>query len=151
MPSVIVYTEEAFYFEEQIHVVAKNVFLRPEITDLNFYHEGGFWFGMNVEESLYSSGEFLPILDMELKIHGHTPKFLYSRKHLEYSYSEKQILDKIDFYITMTDRRGVLSVMEQVNQSRFLKSYEIAMDYHDFTGIRKFTDSVFYSRLAGGM
>ncbi|MGN0415803.1 MAG: hypothetical protein ACI4FX_09970 [Agathobacter sp.] len=151
MPSLIVYTEETFYFEDGIHVIAKDEFMRPEMTDLNFYRDSGFWFGMSVEESLYSNGTFLPILDMELKIHGHTPKFLYSRKHLEYSYSEKQILDKIDFYITMTDRRGVLSLMEQVNQSRFLKSYEIAMDYHDFTGIRQFADSVFYSRLGGGM
>ena len=149
MPSVIVYTEEAFYFEEQIHVVAKDVFLRPQMTELNFYKEGGFWFGMNVEEPIYSSGGFLPISEMELKIHGHSPKFLYSRKHLEYSYSEKQILDKIEFYITETDRKGVLSVMEQINQSRFLKNYEISMSFRDFTEIRRFTDSVFYSRLAG--
>lgn len=132
-------------------MVARDVFLKPQITELNFYNDGGFWFGMNVEESLYSSGAFLPILEMELKVHGHTPKYLYSRKHLEYSYSEKKILDKIDFYITETDQNGILAVMEQINQSRFLKNYEISMNFHDFTGIRQFTDSVFYSRLAGSV
>lgn len=148
MPSLIVYTEETFYFEEGIHVTAKDEFMRPEMTDLNFYRDTGFWFGMSVEESLYSNGTFLPILEMELKVYGHTPKFLYSRKHLEYSYSEKQIMDTDNFYITATDRRGIVAVMEQVNGSRFLKNYELAMDFNNFTGIRQFTDSLFYSRLS---
>ncbi len=149
MSSFIVYTEETFYFEDQIRAAAKDVFMRPEITELNFYNDAGFWFGTNVEESLYAGGTFLPILNMELKVHGHTPKFLYSRKHLEYSFSEKQILDKIDFYITETDCQGRLAVMEQINQAKFLKNYEVSINYLDFTEIRRFTDSVFYSRLSG--
>lgn len=148
MSSLIVYTEETFYYEDQIHVVAKDVFMHPEITELNFYNDAGFWFGMNIDESLYSSVAFTAIVEMELKVYGHSPGFLYSRKHLEYSYSEKKILDTIDFYITETDQKGVLAVMEQIDQSRFMKNYQIAMDFHDFVGIRQFTDSVFYSKLA---
>lgn len=148
MASLIVYSEETFYFDDQIRVVAKDVFMHPEISELNFYNDAGFWFGMNIEESVYSTVAFIPILEMELKVHGHTPQFLYSRKHLEYSYSEKQILDTIDFYITETDQKGILAVMEQINQSKFMKNYQIPMDFHDFMGIRQFTDSVFYSRLS---
>ena len=96
--------------------------MHPEISELNFYNDAGFWFGMNIEESVYSTVAFIPILEMELKVHGHTPQFLYSRKHLEYSYSEKQILDTIDFYITETDQKGILEVMEQINQSKFMTS-----------------------------
>lgn len=148
MASLIVYSEETFYFDDRIRVVAKDVFMHPEITELNFYNDAGFWFGMNLEESLYSPVSFTPILEMELKVHGHTPEFLYSRKNLEYSYSEKQILDTINFYITETDQKGVLAVMEQIDQSKFMKNYQISMDFHDFMGIRQFTDSVFYGRLS---
>ena len=80
-----------------------------------------------------------------MRRHGHSPKFQYSRKHLEYSYSDKRVLDTVDFYITKTERKNVLAVMEQINHSKFLKNYEVNLNFHDNISIRQFTDSIFYS------
>ena len=115
MPSLMVYTEEIFYYGDHIHVVARQEFANQNVTSLAFYNEFGFWFGMEIEDSLYSSNEVEPVLACELKRYGHCPEFQYSRKHLEYSYSDKRVLDTVDFYITETERKDVLAVMEQLN------------------------------------
>ena len=145
MPSLMVYTEECFYYRENIHVVAKQEFMNPDVTNLNFYNEFGFWFGIDIGASLYSSNDFEPILEEELRRHGHSPELQYSRKHLEYSYSDKRVLDTVDCYITKTERKNVLAVMEQINHSKFLKNYEVNSNFHDYISIRQFTDSIFYS------
>lgn len=146
MPSLMVYTEECFYFDDHIHVIARQEYMRPEITNLNFYNELGYWFGMNVRASLYENDELRPILTTELRGRGYSVEFQYSRKHLEYSCSEKGLLDSVDFYITETGEKNVLAVMEQINRSKFLKNFEVNLNFYDYCSIRQFTDSIFYSQ-----
>lgn len=148
MPSLMVYTEEIFYYGDHIHVVARQKFANQNVTSLAFYNEFGFWFGMEIEDSLYSSNEVEPVLACELKRYGHCPEFQYSRKHLEYSYSDKRVLDTVDFYITETERKDVLAVMEQLNHSKYLKNFEVNLKFHDFVAIRQMIDSIFYGMFA---
>ena len=36
MPAIMVYTEETYYYTEGIHVIAKEEYMRPDVTNLNF-------------------------------------------------------------------------------------------------------------------
>ena len=45
MPSIMVYTEETFYYTDGIRVVAREEYMRPDVTELSFYRKEGFWFG----------------------------------------------------------------------------------------------------------
>ena len=40
MPSIMVYTEETFYYTDGIRVVAREEYMRPDVTELSFYHAG---------------------------------------------------------------------------------------------------------------
>ena len=144
MPSVMVYTEETFYYEGNIHVVAREEYMHPEVTELSFFLEEGFWFGFEAPYSIYTMQGLEALVAMKLKQYGKPSKFKYSRKKIEYSYSEKNVLDSVAFYITKSDHPGILSVMEEINHSKHLRSWNIQMDYDKFTEIRQYTDSVFY-------
>ncbi len=37
MPSIMVYTEETFYYTDGIRVVAREEYMRPDVTELSFY------------------------------------------------------------------------------------------------------------------
>lgn len=148
MPSIMVYTEETFYYEENIHVIAKQEYFAPGETRLNFYKEHSFWFSFDTPESIYSIQGLQPLLIYKLKEHGYTPDFKYSRKRIEYSYSDKRVFDKVDFYITESNEPGVLSVMEQINHSKHMRAWNLPLKFYDFTGIRQFTDSIFYGMFA---
>lgn len=148
MPSVMVYTEETFYYEEEIHVVAKQEYFSPNETRLNFYRDHSFWFSFDSQESIYSLQGLQAILDCKLKEYGHSPEFKYSRKKIEYSYSDKRVFDKVNFYITESNQSGILSVMEEINQSKHMKAWDLNLKFDDFTGIRQFTDSIFYGMFA---
>jgi hypothetical protein len=145
MPSLMVYTEETFYYQEDIHVIARQDYLNPNETCLTFFKEGDFWFSFEIADSIYSMQGIRALIIFKMKERGHTPDFMYSRKRIEYDCSEKQILDTVDFYITESSQSGVLSVMEQINHSKHLKAWNVKMQFYDFTGIRQFTDSIFYS------
>ena len=45
MPSIMVYTEETFYYTDGIRVVAREEYMRPDVTELSFYRKEGFWIG----------------------------------------------------------------------------------------------------------
>jgi hypothetical protein len=141
----MVYTEEEFYYEEDIHVIARQNYLNSNATCLTFYMDGDFWFSFEIEDSIYTMQGIRALLIYKMKERGHTPEFKYSRKRIEYSCSEKQILDTVDFYITESNQPGVLSVMEQINHSKHLRAWNFKTQFYDFTGIRQFTDSIFYS------
>ena len=47
MPSIMVYTEETFYYTDGIRVVAREEYMRPDVTELSFYRKEGFWFGFD--------------------------------------------------------------------------------------------------------
>ncbi len=148
MPSVMVYTEETFYYEEEIYVIAKQEYFSPDETRLNFYMDRSFWFSFDTQESIYSMQGLQAIINYKLKEYGHTPDFKYSRKKIEYSYSDKRVFDKVIFYITESNQPGILSVMEEINQSRHMRAWDLPLKFDDFTGIRQFTDSVFYGMFA---
>ena len=84
------------------------------------------------------------LIELKLRQYDCTPEFRYTRKKIEYSYSEKKILDSVIFYITKSDQPGVLSVMEEINHSTHLCFWNMKVPYHDFEEIRKHTDAVFY-------
>lgn len=147
MPSVMVYTEETFYYSENIHVVAQEEYMRPDVTDLNFYQKDGFWFSIKAPYSIYTMQGIRALIELKLKERktcSSNPEFLYARKKIAYSYSEKQILDSVIFYITKTNQPGILSVMEQINRSSHFCSWNLKLPYHDFLQIRQYTDTVFY-------
>ena len=147
MPSIMVYTEETFYYTENIRVVAQEEYMRPDVTNLNFYQKDGLWFSMKAPYSIYTMQGIRALIEMKLKERGNCSKtleFLYSRKKIEYSYSEKQVLDSVIFYITKSNQPGILSVMEQINHSSHLCSWNLQLPYHDFIQIRQYTDTVFY-------
>lgn len=48
MPSIMVYTEETFYYTDGIRVVAREEYMRPDVTELSFYRKEGFWFGLKL-------------------------------------------------------------------------------------------------------
>lgn len=148
MPSVMVYTEETFYYEEEIHVVAKQECFSPNETRLNFYKDHSFWFSFDTQESIYFMQGLQALVTLKIKEYGHSPKFKYSRKRIEYSYSDKRVFDKVNFYITESNQLGILSVMEEINQSRHMKAWDLNLKFDDFTGIRQFTDSIFYGMFA---
>ena len=54
MPSIMVYTEETFYYTDGIRVVAREEYMRPDVTELSFYQKEGFWFGFEAPYSIYS-------------------------------------------------------------------------------------------------
>ena len=148
MPSIMVYTEETFYYEEGIHVIAKQEYLAQNETRLNFYMDHSFWFSFDTPESIYSLEGLQAVVTYKLKEYGHTPEFKYSRKRIEYSYSDKRVFDKVDFYITESNEQGVLSVMQQINQSKHMRAWNLSLKFQDFVGIRQFTDSIFYGMFA---
>lgn len=148
MPSIMVYTEETFYYEEGIHVIAKQEYLAQNETRLNFYMDHSFWFSFDTPESIYSLEGLQAVVAYKLKEYGHTPEFKYSRKRIEYSYSDKRVFDKVDFYITESNEQGVLSVMQQINQSKHMRAWNLNLKFQDFVGIRQFTDSIFYGMFA---
>ena len=51
MPSIMVYTEETFYYTDGIRVVAREEYMRPDVTELSFYKKEGFWFGFEAPYS----------------------------------------------------------------------------------------------------
>lgn len=145
MPSIMVYTEECFYYTENIHVVAREEYMRPDVTNLSFYNQDGFWFGFEAPYSIYTMQGLRALIDLKLRQYDcSTAEFLYTRKKIEYSYSEKQVLDSIIFYITKSNQPGILSVMEQINHSSHLCSWNLQLPYQDFVQIRRYTDCVFY-------
>ncbi len=147
MPSVMVYTEETFYYSEDIHVVAQEEYMHPDETELNFYQKDGFWFAIKAPYSIYTMQGIRALIELKLKERKNCssdPEFLYARKKIEYSYSEKQVLDSVIFYITKSNQPGILSVMEQINHSSHLCSWNLKLPYHDFIQIRQYTDKVFY-------
>ena len=54
MPSIMVYTEETFYYTDGIRVVAREEYMRPDVTELSFYKKEGFWFGFEAPYSIYT-------------------------------------------------------------------------------------------------
>jgi len=148
MPSLMVYTDEEFYYEENIHVLVRQNYLIQNETDITFYMDGDFWFGFTVADSIYSMQGIHSLLSIKMKEHGHTPELKYSRKRIEYSYSDKSVLDTVIFFITESDQPGILSVMEQINHSRHLKAWNLEQQFYDFPAIRQFTDSIFYGMFA---
>ena len=54
MPSIMVYTEETFYYTDGIRVVAREEYMRPDVTELSFYQKEGFWFGFEAPYSIYT-------------------------------------------------------------------------------------------------
>lgn len=72
------------------------------------------------------------MIELKLRQYDCTPEFRYTRKKIEYSYSEKKILDSVIFYITKSDQPGVLSVMEEINHSTHLCFWNMKVPYHDF-------------------
>ena len=54
MPSIMVYTEETFYYTDGIRVVAREEYMRPDVTELSFYRKEGFWFGFEAPYSIYT-------------------------------------------------------------------------------------------------
>lgn len=144
MAGLMVYTEETYYFEEKIKVIVRQGVLQEREANMSFYNKDGFWFAMNVKDSIYELDGVTSLIAVKLKQHGHSPKFKYSCKHINYSCSEKQILDTVDFYITESNEPQVLSVMEQINHSPHLKAWNVNLHFSDFAGIRQFTDSIFY-------
>jgi hypothetical protein len=144
MPSLTVYTEETFYYEDDIRVKARQDYMDGSMTDLTFYMDGGIWFNYEIHDSIYTMQGMRALIVYKMKERGHTPDFLYSRKWIEYSCSEKRVVDTVDFYITETDQPGVISVMEQINRSPHLKMCCLKNHFYDFPAIRQFTDSVFY-------
>jgi hypothetical protein len=144
MPSLTVYTEETFYYQEDIHVVARQNYMDAGSTSLTFYMDGDIWFNFELHDSIYTMQGMRALIIYKMKEHGHTPDFLYSCKRIEYSCSEKKVLDTVDFFITESNQPGVLSVMEQINHSQHYKAWNLKMHFYDFTAIRQFTDSIFY-------
>jgi hypothetical protein len=144
MPSLTVYTEETFYYEDQIRVVARQDTMNGSLTSLTFYKEDMIWFLYEIQDSIYTMQGMRALLVCKMKEHGYTPDFLYSCKWIEYSCSEKEVVDTVDFYITESDQPGVLSVMEQINRSPHFKAWNLNTRFYDFTGIRQFTDAIFY-------
>jgi hypothetical protein len=144
MPSLTVYTEETFYYEDNIRVLAKQNFMDGNTTNITFFMDDQVWFQYEIHDSIYTMQGIKALLVCRMKEHGHTPDFKYSRKWISYNCSEKSIVDTVDFYITETDHPGTIAVVEQVNHSNHLKSRNIGMHFYDFPAIRQFTDSVFY-------
>lgn len=144
MPSIMVYTEETFYYTDGIRVVAREEYMRPDVTELSFYQKEGFWFGFEAPYSIYTMQGIRALIELKFRQYDCTPEFRYTRKKIEYSYSEKKILDSVIFYITKSDQPGVLSVMEEINHSTHLCFWNMKVPYHDFGEIRKHTDAVFY-------
>jgi hypothetical protein len=144
MPSLTVYTEETFYYENDIHVVAKQNCMDGNLTNITFFKENQVWFQSDLHDCIYTMQGIKALLVCRMKEHGYTPDFRYSRKWITYCCSEKAVVDQVDFFITETDQPGVISVIEQVNHSHHLKSCNLRMHFYDFPAIRQFTDSVFY-------
>lgn len=144
MPSVMVYTEETFYYTDGIRVVAREEYMRPEVTELNFYQKDGFWFGFEAPYSIYTMQGLRALIQLKLKQYDTAPELQFTRKKLEYSYSDKRVLDSVIFYVTKSDRPGVLSVMEQINHSTHLCAWNMCVPYDNFVEIRRQTDTIFY-------
>ena len=104
MPSIMVYTEETFYYTDGIRVVAREEYMRPDVTELSFYRKEGFWFGFEAPYSIYTMQGIRALIELKLRQYDCTPEFRYTRKKIEYSYSEKKILDSVIFYITKSDQ-----------------------------------------------
>jgi hypothetical protein len=146
MPSLTVYTEEIFYYQDNIHVLARQDYMNGGVTDLVFYKNEQVWFNFEVNDSIYTMQGMRALLIVKMKEHGYAPDFMYSRKRIEYSCSEKQVVDTVDFFITESDQPGILSVLEQINHSSHLKAWSLKKRFYDFLAIRQFTDSLFYGR-----
>jgi hypothetical protein len=144
MPSLTVYTEETFYYEDDVRVVAKQNCMDGNLTNVTFFKEDRVWFQVDIHDSIYTMQGIKALLVCHMKEHGYTPDFKYSRKWITYSCSEKAVVDQVDFYITETDQPGVISVIEQVNRSQHLQARNLKIHFYDFPAIRQFTDSVFY-------
>lgn len=144
MPSIRVYTEETFFYEDDIHVIVRQDYWNPNETSLTFYLRKDFWFGFVISDSIYAMQGIRALIIYKMKEHGYTPDFKYSCKRITYNYSEKKVLDRVDFYIAESDQPGILSVMEQVNNSQHMKAWNLKCKFYDFMEIRKFTDSIFY-------
>lgn len=90
MPSIMVYTEETFYYTDGIRVVAREEYMRPDVTELSFYQKEGFWFGFEAPYSIYTMQGIRALIELKLRQYDCTPEFRYTRKKIEYSYSEKK-------------------------------------------------------------
>lgn len=90
MPSIMVYTEETFYYTDGIRVVAREEYMRPDVTELSFYRKEGFWFGFEAPYSIYTMQGIRALIELKLRQYDCTPEFRYTRKKIEYSYSEKR-------------------------------------------------------------
>ena len=93
----MVYTEETFYYTDGIRVVAREEYMRPDVTELSFYQKEGFWFGFEAPYSIYTMQGIRALIELKLRQYDCTPEFRYTRKKIEYSYSEKKILDSVIF------------------------------------------------------
>ena len=118
MPSIMVYTEETFYYTDGIRVVAREEYMRPDVTELSFYQKEGFWFGFEAPYSIYTMLGIRALIELKLRQYDCTPEFRY--------------------------QPGVLSVMEKINHSTHMCFWNMKVPYHDFGEIRKHTDAVFY-------
>lgn len=144
MSSLMVYTDEDYFYEEEIHVNVRQNYLIQNESRVTFYRGGNVWFTFSVPDSIYSLHGIEAMNSCKLKEYGYTSELKYSRKRIEYSYSDKKVLDSVIFFITKSDQPGVLSVMMQVNHSKHLKAWNLEKPFEDFAAIRQFTDSIFY-------
>lgn len=108
MPSIMVYTEETFYYTDGIRVVAREEYMRPDVTELSFYRKEGFWFGFEAPYSIYTMQGIRALIELKLRQYDCTPEFRYTRKKIEYSYSEKDSRFR-DFLYHEIRSAGVLS------------------------------------------
>ena len=68
MPSIMVYTEETFYYTDGIRVVAREEYMRPDVTELSFYRKEGFWFGFEAPYSIYTMQGIRALIELKLTI-----------------------------------------------------------------------------------
>ena len=68
MPSIMVYTEETFYYTDGIRVVAREEYMRPDVTELSFYQKEGFWFGFEAPYSIYTMQGIRALIELNFAI-----------------------------------------------------------------------------------
>ena len=91
MPSIMVYTEETFYYTDGIRVVAREEYMRPDVTELSFYRKEGFWFGFEAPYSIYTMQGIRALIELKLRqLRLYTGISLYDVRKLNISYSEKE-------------------------------------------------------------
>ena len=78
MPSIMVYTEETFYYTDGIRVVAREEYMRPDVTELSFYQKEGFWFGFEAPYSIYTMQGIRALIELKLRQYDCTPEINHS-------------------------------------------------------------------------